>query len=41
MRAFGEVNRATVVTLLDRARIVLDGTDVTLLCYGPMVRTCA
>jgi 2-oxoisovalerate dehydrogenase E1 component beta subunit len=25
---------------LDRARIVLDGTDVTLLCYGPMVRTC-
>jgi len=25
---------------LDRARVVLDGTDVTLLCYGPMVRTC-
>jgi pyruvate dehydrogenase E1 component beta subunit len=25
---------------LDRARTVLDGTDVTLLCYGPMVRTC-
>jgi pyruvate dehydrogenase E1 component beta subunit len=25
---------------LDRSRIVLDGTDVTLLCYGPMVRTC-
>jgi len=25
---------------MDRARIVLDGTDVTLLCYGPMVRTC-
>jgi pyruvate dehydrogenase E1 component beta subunit len=25
---------------LERARIVLDGTDVTLLCYGPMVRTC-
>jgi len=23
----------------DRARVVLDGTDVTLLCYGPMVRT--
>ncbi len=26
---------------LDRARTVVDGTDVTLLCYGPMVRTCA
>ncbi len=25
---------------LDRARTVLDGTDVTMLCYGPMVRTC-
>ena len=25
---------------LDKARIVLDGTDVTVLCYGPMVRTC-
>ena len=25
---------------LDRARTVLDGTDVTVLCYGPMVRTC-
>jgi 2-oxoisovalerate dehydrogenase E1 component beta subunit len=26
---------------LDRARIVRDGTDVTVLTYGPMVRTCA
>ena len=24
---------------LDRARIVLPGDDVTLLCYGPLVRT--
>ncbi len=26
---------------LDRARVLVPGTDVTLLCYGPMVRTCA
>ena len=26
---------------LDKARIVLAGTDVTLLTYGPLVRTCA
>ncbi|HWG62958.1 MAG TPA: alpha-ketoacid dehydrogenase subunit beta [Streptosporangiaceae bacterium] len=25
---------------LDRARVVTEGSDVTLLCYGPMVRTC-
>jgi 2-oxoisovalerate dehydrogenase E1 component beta subunit len=25
---------------LDRARVVLAGTDVTLLSYGPLVRTC-
>jgi 2-oxoisovalerate dehydrogenase E1 component beta subunit len=25
---------------LDKARTVVDGTGVTLLCYGPMVRTC-
>ena len=24
----------------DRAKVVLEGTDVTLLCYGPLVRTC-
>ena len=24
----------------DRAKIALEGTDVTLLCYGPLVRTC-
>jgi 2-oxoisovalerate dehydrogenase E1 component beta subunit len=26
---------------LSRARTVASGTDVTVLCYGPMVRTCA
>ncbi len=26
---------------LDRARTLASGTDVTVLCYGPMVRTCA
>jgi 2-oxoisovalerate dehydrogenase E1 component beta subunit len=26
---------------LDRARVLVPGTDVTVLCYGPMVRTCA
>jgi 2-oxoisovalerate dehydrogenase E1 component subunit beta len=25
---------------LEAARTVLEGTDVTVLCYGPMVRTC-
>jgi 2-oxoisovalerate dehydrogenase E1 component beta subunit len=25
---------------LDRAKVVLDGADVTLLSYGPLVRTC-
>jgi 2-oxoisovalerate dehydrogenase E1 component beta subunit len=25
---------------LDQARVVLPGTDVTLLAYGPLVRTC-
>ncbi len=25
---------------MDRARVVLEGTDVTLLTYGPLVRTC-
>lgn len=25
---------------LDRARVALEGTDVTLLTYGPLVRTC-
>ncbi len=25
---------------LDRSRTLLPGTDVTVLCYGPMVRTC-
>ncbi len=24
----------------DQAKVVLEGTDVTLLCYGPLVRTC-
>ncbi|HXP21741.1 MAG TPA: alpha-ketoacid dehydrogenase subunit beta [Streptosporangiaceae bacterium] len=26
---------------LDRARTLASGTDATVLCYGPMVRTCA
>jgi pyruvate dehydrogenase E1 component beta subunit len=26
---------------MDSARIVVPGSDVTVLCYGPMVRTCA
>jgi 2-oxoisovalerate dehydrogenase E1 component beta subunit len=26
---------------LDKARVLADGTDVTVLAYGPMVRTCA
>jgi 2-oxoisovalerate dehydrogenase E1 component beta subunit len=26
---------------LDRARVLVPGNDVTVLCYGPMVRTCA
>jgi pyruvate dehydrogenase E1 component beta subunit len=39
----GDVDTATGLSgalPLDRARIVLEGTDVTVLCYGPMVRTC-
>ena len=39
----GDVDTATGLTgalALDRARTVLEGTDVTVLCYGPMVRTC-
>ena len=26
---------------MDAARVIVPGTDVTVLCYGPMVRTCA
>ena len=26
---------------LGHARVIAEGTDVTVLCYGPMVRTCA
>jgi pyruvate dehydrogenase E1 component beta subunit len=26
---------------MDSARVVVPGTDATVLCYGPMVRTCA
>jgi 2-oxoisovalerate dehydrogenase E1 component beta subunit len=26
---------------MDTARVLVPGTDVTVLCYGPMVRTCA
>jgi len=39
----GEVDAASGLASalpLDRAKTVLDGTDVTLLCYGPLVRTC-
>src|ERR1700760_3804104 len=39
----GEVDMAAApgrALPLDRPRVVLDGTDVTLLAYGPMVRTC-
>jgi 2-oxoisovalerate dehydrogenase E1 component beta subunit len=39
----GDVDPAAALTSalpLDRARIVLEGTDVTVLCYGPMMRTC-
>src|ERR1700739_2108445 len=25
---------------MDKARVLADGSEVTLLCYGPMVRTC-
>ena len=37
----GEVDTAGLSSALplDRARVVLEGTDVTLLVYGPMVRT--
>jgi 2-oxoisovalerate dehydrogenase E1 component beta subunit len=40
----GEVDTSTPLDSmlpLDSARIVLPGDDVTLLCYGPLVRTCA
>ena len=40
----GEVDTANGVAAavpLDRAKTVLAGTDVTLLSYGPLVRTCA
>ncbi|MBV9093603.1 MAG: alpha-ketoacid dehydrogenase subunit beta [Streptosporangiaceae bacterium] len=39
----GEVDTAAGVAdalPLDRARVALEGADVTLLCYGPLVRTC-
>ncbi len=39
----GEVDTANGVAAalpLDRAKLVLEGTDVTLLTYGPLVRTC-
>jgi len=39
----GEVDTAApagTAVPLDRARVVLPGTDVTLLSYGPLVRTC-
>jgi 2-oxoisovalerate dehydrogenase E1 component subunit beta len=39
----GEVDPAATLDAalpLDQARVVREGTDVTLLSYGPMVRTC-
>jgi pyruvate dehydrogenase E1 component beta subunit len=39
----GEVDAANGVAAalpLDRAKVALEGTDVTLLTYGPLVRTC-
>ncbi|MBB1502373.1 alpha-ketoacid dehydrogenase subunit beta [Propioniciclava sp. MC1683] len=36
----GEVDLAEPPLALDAARVVLQGTDATLLTYGPMVKTC-
>ena len=36
----GEVDLAEPPLRLDAARVVLQGTDATLLAYGPMVKTC-
>ncbi|MEU1624067.1 alpha-ketoacid dehydrogenase subunit beta [Streptomyces sp. NPDC020096] len=36
----GEVDTAAVPAPLHRARIVREGTDLTLAAYGPMVKTC-
>jgi 2-oxoisovalerate dehydrogenase E1 component beta subunit len=36
----GEVDPAVPALPLDRARVALQGADVSLLCYGPLVRTC-
>jgi len=35
------VGGVAAAAALDKARILASGTDVTVLCYGPMVRTCA
>ncbi|MDO5682069.1 MAG: alpha-ketoacid dehydrogenase subunit beta [Propionibacteriaceae bacterium] len=36
----GEVDTETAPMPLHAARIAREGTDLTLLCYGPMVKTC-
>ncbi|WP_391858275.1 alpha-ketoacid dehydrogenase subunit beta [Streptomyces silvisoli] len=36
----GEVDTAAVPAPLHRARVVREGTDLTLAAYGPMVKTC-
>jgi pyruvate dehydrogenase E1 component beta subunit len=36
----GAIDPAGAAVPLDRARVVRAGTDVTLVAYGPMVRTC-
>lgn len=36
----GEVNTSTIPGPLHEARVAREGTDVTLVAYGPMVKTC-
>lgn len=36
----GEVDRESEPLPLHAARVAREGTDLTLLCYGPMVKTC-
>jgi pyruvate dehydrogenase E1 component beta subunit len=36
----GPVDQSAATTPLHRSRVLREGTDVTLVAYGPMVRTC-